>query len=107
MKNTFQTTQDLVGKYINRYFWSDIDPVGKIVAVKSKTTVVVQKVVASENQQKMDFVTGGFSAHCVNQWRQFYEFTELDETFEVRLSKQYLKQCGIDAKPRKFYDYNF
>lgn len=107
MRNTFKATEELIGKYINRYLWTDVQPVGKIIGIKSKSIVIVQRVVAGENLNKMEFIAGGFSAHCPNNHSQKYEFFETEEVFEVRLSKQYLKQCRIDRLPHNFYDYNF
>ncbi len=98
---------DMVGKFVNRYLYTDIQPVGQIVAIKGKGTLVIRKVVASSNKTKMDYVVGGFSAICTNQGEQEYDFEILDETIEMRYSKQFLKQYGIDSKPRKYYDYNF
>ena len=102
-------TEELVGKYINRVLWSDVYPVGKIVAIKGKTKVVIQPVKASENLTKMEFVVGGFAGHCVNQWDQRYEFVEEGATFEVSLSNSSMKRSFLQIadQPRKYYDYNF
>ncbi len=102
-------TEELVGKYINRVLWSDVYPVGKIVAIKGKTKVVVQPVVASENLTKMEFVVGGFAGHCINQWDQRYEFIEQGDTFELPLSNNSMKKrfLQIADNPYKYYDYNF
>jgi len=104
-----QVNEQLIGKYINRVLWSDVDPVGKIVGIKTKTKVIVQRVEASENKTKMEFVVGGFAAHCTNQSAQSYDFTLTDETFEASLSNNSLKNnfWSIDDRPRKWYDYNF
>jgi hypothetical protein len=110
MKNAkFVVSEALVGKYINRVLWSDVYPVGKIVAIKGKTKVVVQPVVASENLTKMEFVVGGFSAVCLNQWNQRYEFIEQGETFELPLSNNSMKKRFLDISegPCKYHDYNF
>lgn len=106
MKTQNQNSQ-LIGKYLNRYGYTDINPVGKIIAVSGKQTVTVQRVEASENKTKMEFVPGGFSAVCMNQYAQEYDFTETEETFKVRLSKTYLKTVSVQLTPCKFYDYNF
>jgi hypothetical protein len=106
MRASFSTSEDLIGKYINRHGYSDIDPVGKIVGIKSKTIVFVQPVVAGENKTKMEWVAGGFAGHCVNQHAQSYDFTEEGEVFEMRLSSG--DRCHrISEKPIKYYDYNF
>lgn len=104
---TKQATQDLIGKYVNQYLYTDILPVGKIIAVKGKTTIVIQKVIAGDNKTKMEFISGGFAGVCINQWQQEYDFHELDETMTLRVGKQFSKQYRIDEKPRNYYDYNF
>jgi hypothetical protein len=102
-----ENLSQFVGKYVNRYLYTDVQPVGKIVAVKGKTTLVVKLVRAGENKAKMEFLTGGFSAICLNPWAQYYDFTELDETIEIRYSKSFNKQYRIENDPVNFYDYNF
>lgn len=108
-KEKFIVTEELIGKYINQYLWSDVNPVGKIVAIKGKTKVIVQPVVASENLTKMEFIPGGFSAHCTNMYQQRYEFSEEGKVFETPLSNFRMKAMhwGIAEGPRKHYDYNF
>jgi hypothetical protein len=105
--NTFETTPDMVGKFINRYLWTDVIPVGKIVAIKSKTIVLVRRVKPSENKTKMEYLVGGFSAHCPNNTQQSYDFHETDEIFEMRLSKSMMRSFKLDDAPRNYYDYNF
>lgn len=103
------TTENLIGKYLNRYLYSDVQPIGKIIGLKknTKSKVIVQRVEASENKTQMEFVSGGFSAICTNQWAQEYDFSETEEVFEVRLSNGYLKNVRVEDIPVKFYDYNF
>ena len=111
MKNTKenQNNTELIGKYLNRVLWSDVDPIGKIIGVKGKHKVIVQRVEAGENKVKMDFVKGGFSAVCLNNYSQEYDFFETDEIFEVSISKTNMEKrfIRINDKPRKHYDYNF
>ena len=108
-KEKFVVTQELIGKYLNQYLWSDINPVGKIVGVKGKTKVLVQPVVAGPNKAKMEFIPGGFSAHCTNMYDQHYDFTEQGEVFEMSLSNFRMKRThlGIADHPHKHYDFNF
>jgi hypothetical protein len=106
MKARFSTSEDLIGKYINRHGYSDIDPIGKIVGIKSKTIVYVQPMVAGDNLTKMEWISGGFVGHCVNQNEQRYEFTEEGNVFEMRLSAGD-KSHRISDRPMKYYDYNF
>lgn len=107
MKNKIYTDPSMIGKYLNRYGWSDIDPIGKIIGIKSKTQLIVQKVEAGENLTKMNFIPGGFFAHCDNQHAQTYNLTETEEQFTFRISKSSLKNVRIQDAPVKFYDYNF
>jgi len=110
MKNErFQVTNELIGKYINRVLYSDVDPVGKIVGIKGKTKILIQPVEASENKAKMEYVPGGFAGHCTNMYDQHYDFYEEGEVFEATLSKTAMRKrfWAINDHPRKFYDYNF
>lgn len=104
-----EVTSELIGKYINRVLWSDVDPVGKIIGIKGKTKIIIQPIKAEENKVKMEFVAGGFSAHCLNQYNQEYDFQESGTPFDTSLSNSKLKNryWSIDNQPRKYYDYNF
>jgi len=108
-KEKFVVTQELVGKYINQYLWSDVNPVGKIVGIKGKTKVLVQPVVAGPNKAKMEFIPGGFAGHCTNMYDQKYDFFEEGEVFEMTLSNFKMKRTnlGIADHPSKHYDFNF
>jgi hypothetical protein len=106
-----QTTAEpsLIGKYINEYLWSDVNPVGKIIGVKGKSTLILARVGYTRDETvKMEFIPGGFSAHCVNNHSQkwIYSVDEKD-TFTVRLSKSFLRRNRIEDKPYHFYDFNF
>jgi hypothetical protein len=108
-KEKFVVTQELIGKYLNQYLWSDVNPVGKIVGVKGKTKVLVQPVVAGPNKAKMEFIPGGFSAHCTNMYDQKYDFFEEGAVYEMTLSNFKMKRThlGIADHPHKHYDFNF
>ena len=108
-KNNYESVQGLEGMYINQHLWSDSNPVGKIISTRGKNFVTIQPIEAGENKTKMEFVVGGFSAICLNDSQQQYDFVEVGETFEVRLSKSQLakKFWQIEDKPFKHYDYNF
>lgn len=105
----YSNNNDLIGLYINRSLFSDVDPIGKIVSTRGTNFVTIQPVEATENKTKMEFVKGGFSFICLNQYSQKYDFYEYGEPYEVRLSKSMLKRnfWVIQSFPRKFYDYNF
>ena len=106
-KASFQTTPDMIGKYINRILYTDREPLGKIVGIKSKTILYVQRVSASENKTKMNFHIGGFSAHCDNNWAQEYDYIEEDEIIEIRMTLGRNGGMRICDRPMKYYDYNF
>jgi hypothetical protein len=105
----FVITEDLIGKYLNRCLWSDVDPIGKIIGIKGKSKVIVQPIVAGKNKVKMEWVSGGFAGHCVNQGQQEYDFTESGDVFEISLSNASMKNkyIRIHDRPIKYYDYNF
>ena len=103
-------TPDLIGKYINEVLWSDVNPVGQIVDIKGKTTLIVARVTADHNKTKMEYIPGGFAGHCTNMYDQDWEFTlHENDLFEVNYSRTNFKKrfYAIYDYPRKFYDYNF
>jgi len=110
MKNT-QTVADasLIGKYINEYLWSDVLPLGKIIGVKGKSTLIMARVHYTRDESvEMNFIPGGFSAHCTNNHSQKWIYTvDETDTFTVRLSKSFLRRNKIQDTPYHFYDFNF
>lgn len=108
-ERNYTNVHELEGKYINRRLFSDVDPVGKIIATRGNNFVTIQPIVAGENKQKMEYVAGGFSAICTNQYAQSYDFFEEGDPYEIRLSKSMLKKnfYAVQDAPSKFYDYNF
>jgi hypothetical protein len=104
-----EVNNELIGKYINRVLWSDVDPVGKIIGIKGKTKIIIQPIQAGKNKVKMEYIVGGFAGHCYNQGDQEYDFNEYGNPFETSLSSSSLKcnSWSIDERPRKYYDYNF
>lgn len=109
MENQTAINSSLIGKYINTYLWSDVEPLGKIVGIKGKSTLILARVNYTRDESaKMDFIPGGFSAHCTNNHAQkwVYSVDETD-TFTVRFSKTFLSRNRIEEKPYHFYDFNF
>jgi hypothetical protein len=99
----------VVGKFINTYMWSDIKPMGKIIGTKGKATLILARVVCERDKSvEMEFSVGGFSAHCENNHAQKWLYSVVEtQTFEVRISKSFLKRNCIEDSPYNFYDYNF
>lgn len=104
--NRFEANSEMIGKCINQHGYSDIEPLGRIVGIKSKTILYVQPIQASENKTKMEWISGGFAGHCVNQNEQSYDFTEVGEIVEMRMSKGD-RRNRISDRPIKYYDFNF
>jgi len=107
MEKQLQVSAELIGKFVNRYLYTDIQQVGKIVGIKGKTTIIIELYEASENKTKMEFIPGGFAGHCINNWNQDYDFTPTGEIIEKRIGKRFYKSYGIDQELHKHYDYNF
>jgi len=109
MENQTAANSSLIGKYINEYLWSDVNPLGKIIGVKGKSTLILARVNYTRDESvKMEFIPGGFSAHCTNNHTQKWIYSVDDtDVFTVRLSKTFLRRNRIEESPYHFYDFNF
>lgn len=108
MRATIQVQGEMIGKYLNHYGWSDIEPRGKIIGTKGKTILIIKRIVSIRDESiKLEFIPGGFSAHCVNQSQQKWVFLDTEFIEEIRISHALLKHNKIEDQPRKYYDYNF
>ena len=101
-------------KYANHYGWSDVNPY-EVVRVVSDKTIEVREMDAERDESvKMDFVAGGFSAICTNQYDQRW-IIKSDLTapvIRIRLGKngwkdKHGRKFKLSDAPSKFYDYNF
>ena len=109
-----------VGLYANHHGWSDVHPY-EIIRVVSDKTLEIRALDVSDNKIKMDFIPGGFSAHCANQHQQEYDYSSNTDNpvTRIRLNRasQYCPdkvwksktgaRFAISEHPCKFYDYNF
>ena len=103
-----------VGLFANFVGWSDQEPY-EIVKIISKKTIEIRAMDISKNKTKMQFVPGGFSAHCTNLYDQDYDYfsNEDNPIFRIRLHKNggWNSASGsrhsISEEPVKFYDFNF
>tara|TARA_R110000744_G_scaffold367657_1_gene477221 strand:- start:42 stop:392 length:351 start_codon:yes stop_codon:yes gene_type:complete len=114
---TLTPTTDL---FANHHGYSDVHPY-EIVRIVSDKCIEIRAMDTSENKTKMNFVAGGFSAHCSNQHAQDYDYTSNPENHvkKIRLNRvsQYCAdkvwKCkngaryNISDEPYKYYDYNF
>ena len=101
--------------YANQIGYSDVNPF-EVVRVISDKTIEIRAMDAERDESvKMNFIPGGFSAHCDNQADQKWNITSNEENpvFRIRLSKnrgwqdKYGQRFKLANAPRKFYDYNF
>jgi len=103
-------TPDLIGKYLNLHLYTDIYPIGKIIGIKGKSTVILAKVTHEKDPEfKLEIIPGGFSGHCVNNDEQKWIY-HVDETVtkEKKLTVGSLKRgLYISDTPLYHYDYNF
>lgn len=99
----------MVGKFVNRYLWSDVQVVGKIVDTFGKTGIVIEPYTATlDKNWKADVIPGGFAGHCVNNYSQTYDYAPSgDENIRMRISYKFFKMYRIEQEPNHFYDYNF
>jgi len=109
MEKETLANNELIGQYINHYMWSDVEPLGKIIGVKGKSTVILARVSYTRDESvEMNFIRGGFAGHCTNNHSQKWLYTVNEkDTFTVRLGKAFLKRNRIQDAPYHFYDYNF
>lgn len=102
---------NLVGFYLNRYSYSDINPIGRVVRVVGKNTVEVAIVRPTTewpiNKADLKFEVGGFSAVCLNGHSQKWQYEETGDTIKFRVSRQQARTVGVSDQPCKYYDYNF
>ena len=99
--------QEMIGKYVSQKGWSDIYIVGKVIGVYGKTGIIIQKMDAVRDTVKKEFVSGGFSAICLNNSNQDWEFATTDITLKHRVGKSWNRQYMLCDNPIHHYDYNF
>ena len=101
--------------YANQIGYSDVNPFEVVRIISDKTMEVRAMDAERDASFKLEFIPGGFSAHCVNQSEQKWNITSNEENpvVRIRLSKnrgwqdKYGSRFSLAAAPRKFYDYNF
>lgn len=98
-----------------RLGYSDIEPFEVVRRVSDKTIEIRMMDAARDESVKMDFVVGGFSAHCTNNDKQRWTITSNPANPIIRIRKQKNgdwksatgSRFALVAEPVKFYDYNF
>lgn len=101
-------------KYANHHGYTDINPFEVIREISDKTLEVRKMDAIKDESVKLEFIPGGFCAHCKNQREQkwFISPNESGKVFRIRLGKLGWKDAEgrrfiLSDKPIKFYDYNF
>ena len=112
-------------KYCNQQGWTDTNPYEVIRVVSDKCLEIRSMTVERNPEYKPEFVKGGFSAHCTNNYDQKWIITSNPEghTIKVRkrvASKRYegngsrgevfwhkTARYQLADEPHYFYDYNF
>ena len=51
-----------IGKFINRGYYSDVEPIGQIVGIKG-SKYLVRTIKAEKQIGNLQFVSGGFAGH--------------------------------------------
>lgn len=100
--------------YANHIGYSDINPYEIVRVVSDKTLEIREMTATRDDSVKLEFIPGGFSAHCRNQHDQKWhiESNPNRPTIRIRLGKNGWKdkhgqRYRLDDHPIKFYDYNF
>lgn len=101
--------------YANQIGYSDVNPFEVVRTISDKTIEVRAMDAERDTSVKLNFIPGGFSAHCENQSQQKWFITSNEENpvFRIRLSKnrgwqdKHGHRFVLADAPRKFYDYNF
>lgn len=104
----------VIKKFANHYGYSDVNPY-EVIRKVSDQTVEIREMETKQIVFPSNFQSGGFSAHCVDNHNQDYEYIS-DDKFpikRIRWSKAknnwyhhgmlFLMEVG----PYKHYDYNF
>lgn len=110
LKQGQHSNRDLIGLYVSRHLWSDVNVVGVVTGVFGKTGIIIQPMEAKKNF-KPEFIAGGFSAHCTNQSAQEWTFDVLkeDDPIRLRVNKSFFRHkfMRFHREPYHYYDFNF
>jgi hypothetical protein len=102
--------------YANHHGYSDVNPYEVVRAVSDKCLEIREMDAEIDKSVDLEFIPGGFFAHCSNQRDQkwFIESNEEYLLIRIRLSKakngwydKHGRRFVLSDAPHKFYDYNF
>lgn len=98
-------------KYMNLHLWTDVHPYEVVRWVSDKT--VELRLMDATRITNMEFVPGGFAAHCRNNSDQRWTYTsnQSNPVIRARLGKKGWRSANgrhvPSTEPLKFHDYNF
>jgi hypothetical protein len=101
--------------YANKFGYTDVYPYEVFMIVSNKTIEVREMKTTRDESVKLEWVSGGFLGHCVNQRKQkwFYESDREAPPVRIRRRKdgywydKYSGRFALSFEPYKFHDYNF
>ena len=102
-------------KYANMIGYSDVHPCEVVRKVSDKTLEIRWMDSERDKSVELEFIPGGFTAHCVNNEDQKWIYTSNEENpiIRIRLSKnrgwqdKYGQRYQLADAPHRFHDYNF
>ena len=101
--------------YANKIGYTDVNPC-EVIKVISDITLEIRDMDSVRRETfTPEWIPGGFSAICTNQWSQEWDITSNEEhpIIRIRLSKnkgwqdKHGQKYTLSDEPHKFYDYNF
>ena len=96
--------------FINRVLYTDVIPY-EVVKVISENCVEVRELDTNQIVFPKQFILGGFSAHCADNYNQEYEYISNPNRPTMRLRKGKngwgRGKFIMSESPCKHYDYNF
>ena len=101
-------------QYANHFGYTDVNPFEIVRVVSAKTIEVREMKCERDTSVKLEFIPGGFSAHCVNDHEQKWHISsdESAPVIRIRLGKngwkdKHGRKFGLADEPVKYYDHNF
>jgi hypothetical protein len=98
-----------IKQFCNLHLYTDVEPFEVIQIINTKKVVI--RPLHATRISEMEFVSGGFAGHCVNNYGQKWSYESLPDanTITITLTKKGWGQGmhKMNHNPIKFYDFNF
>jgi hypothetical protein len=102
-----------VGDGVTVHYYSDAKA-GTVIARTNKTLTIQLDTSTLLNRDELEFVSGGFSAHCVNQRDQKYSYKANAEGEVMKISRRKNGEYKVQKSDSRvsvgrgtFHDFNF